>query len=73
MKRNIGKTDKTVRFIVGAIVILIGIFTKSWWGLLGLLPIITALAGRCGLYTLLGISTCPLEAKKGNEPEHKGQ
>jgi hypothetical protein len=30
-----------------------------WWGLIGIVPIATALAGYCPLYALLGLSTCP--------------
>ncbi|PJA27097.1 MAG: DUF2892 domain-containing protein [candidate division Zixibacteria bacterium CG_4_9_14_3_um_filter_46_8] len=57
MKCNIGKTDKAVRWIVGLIIIVLGIIFDSWWGLIGLLPIATAFLGFCGLYSLLGIST----------------
>jgi hypothetical protein len=33
---------------------------KTPWGFLGLVPLATGLLGSCPLYTLLGISTCPL-------------
>jgi predicted RND superfamily exporter protein len=58
MKRNIGKTDRIIRVLVGLIVITVGAYFKSWWGAIGLLPIFTAALGWCGLYTLFGISTC---------------
>jgi hypothetical protein len=29
--------------------------------LIGIVPILTALAGSCPLYTIFGLSTCPLE------------
>jgi len=58
MKANIGSIDKTIRVIVGMIIIAIGVITESWWGLLGVLPILTAFTGFCGLYALLGVSTC---------------
>ncbi|RPH93047.1 DUF2892 domain-containing protein [candidate division KSB1 bacterium] len=57
MQCNVGKTDKTIRLIIGAVILLIGLVTKSWWGLIGLLPIMTAVFGYCGLYTLLKFDT----------------
>ena len=58
MKCNIGKTDRIVRASIGLIVIAVGYYFSSWWGAIGLLPIFSAATRRCGLYTLLGISTC---------------
>jgi len=58
MKRNIGKADKVIRIILGLLIGAAGFYFKSWWGLIGLIPLITALTGRCGLYVPFGISTC---------------
>jgi hypothetical protein len=58
MKCNIGKTDKIIRWVIGLGILGAGAYFKSWFGLLGLIPIVTAIIGWCGLYTLLGISTC---------------
>lgn len=33
---------------------------KSPWAGLGLVPLLTGLVGSCPLYTVLGISTCPV-------------
>jgi hypothetical protein len=30
------------------------------WGYVGVVPLLTGLIGSCPLYTLLGISTCPV-------------
>jgi len=58
-KVNEGTTDKVIRIVLGiAIIIIVGFVMKSWWGLIGILPLATGLAGRCGLYYLLGINTC---------------
>ena len=37
MKCNVGKTDRMFRIILGVIIILAGIYFKSWWGAVGLL------------------------------------
>ncbi|MBW2608925.1 MAG: DUF2892 domain-containing protein [Deltaproteobacteria bacterium] len=58
MKCNVGKTDRIVRVLIGLIVIAVGAYFKSWWGAIGLLPIITAALGWCPPYALFGISTC---------------
>ena len=61
MKCNIGKTDRIVRAVIGLIVIAVGYYLSSWWGIIGLLPIFTSATGWCGLYTVLGISTCKIK------------
>ena len=61
MKRNVGTIDKVLRVIVGIVIIAVGLYFKSWWGLIGLLPIATGLAGYCMLYSIFGISTCKLK------------
>lgn len=58
MEQNIGQTDKKIRVVIGVILILVGIITHSWWGAVGLVPLLTSLVGFCPLYTLLKISTC---------------
>jgi hypothetical protein len=57
MKCNIGKTDRIIRIIIGLVIIAVGIVYKSWWGAIGLLPIITAITGFCLLYVPFKIST----------------
>jgi len=58
MNRNTGTTDRIIRIIIGAAICIAGIVYKNWWGLIGLIPLLTAAAGYCPLYTLFGISTC---------------
>ncbi|OGC05948.1 hypothetical protein A2V82_10580 [candidate division KSB1 bacterium RBG_16_48_16] len=61
MKKNVGSIDKTIRIILGCAVIVLGIIFKSWWGVLGLIPLLTALFGVCPAYLPFGISTCKKE------------
>ncbi len=61
MKKNVGSTDRVIRIIVGLIIIFIGIYFKSWWGLIGVLPIITAALGWCPAYLPFGISSCKIK------------
>ena len=58
MKCNIGKTDRIIRYVLGAIVLAWGLLTKNWWGLIGLIPIITAAIRWCPLYIPFNTSSC---------------
>lgn len=68
MKPNAGQIDRVIRVIVGLVLLsLIFILDGNikWWGLIGLGPLFTGLAGRCPAYSILGISTCRLHRKDG--------
>jgi hypothetical protein len=61
-KNNVGGIDRVLRIVLG--LVLIGLtLTGSIgvWGWLGVVPLFTALAGTCPLYTVLGFSTCPMK------------
>ncbi|MGB9679377.1 MAG: YgaP family membrane protein [Minisyncoccia bacterium] len=60
MKTNIGSTDKIIRYIIGILLLSMLFFVSGsakYWGLIGLIPIITAAIGFCPLYTIFGINT----------------
>jgi hypothetical protein len=62
MTKNEGKNDRVIRAVVGIIFILLGatIFTGTLsiaMYVIGVISIITAATGFCGLYKLLGIDT----------------
>jgi len=57
MKANVGGTDKIIRYIAGIVIIALGLYFKSWWGAIGLLPILTALTSFCPAYVPFKIST----------------
>ncbi|OHD97174.1 MAG: hypothetical protein A3E21_03060 [Sulfurimonas sp. RIFCSPHIGHO2_12_FULL_36_9] len=58
MTKNIGKVDKVARIVVGVIFIVLGMMTGSWLGLIGIIPIATAVINWCPLYDLLKMNTC---------------
>lgn len=60
MTKNIGKVDKVARIVVGVIFIVLGMMTGSWLGLIGLIPIATAVLNWCPLYDLLKMNTCDM-------------
>ena len=64
MKKNVGSVDQVVRFIIGAVIIAVGYYYNSWWGLLGLLVLATATFSFCPAYVPFGINTCETKKKK---------
>jgi hypothetical protein len=64
MKSNIGSVDRWIRVIIGLGILVLGFTFKSWWGLIGLLPLATAAISFCGLYAVLGLSTCASDRAK---------
>jgi hypothetical protein len=64
MKCNVGKTDKMFRIILGIVIILAGFYFKSWWGAVGVIPIVTCFVRWCLAYVLFGLSTCKEEKGK---------
>lgn len=63
MKPNIGPADRVIRIVVGLVVIGVGAYFKSWWALVGLVPIATAAVRFCPAYLPFGLSTCRREQK----------
>lgn len=64
-KTNVGTIDRVIRAIIG-IAALAAFFLLPeagwrWWLLLGIVPLATAVMSSCPIYTILGLSTCPLK------------
>lgn len=57
MQCNMGKTDRIIRAVVGLALIAVGVIFNSWWGAIGLIPLVTAAIGWCPAYWPFGIST----------------
>ena len=59
LRANEGKVDRLIRVLAGlALIALVFVGPKTAWGWLGLIPLLTGLAGFCPLYRMLGIDTC---------------
>lgn len=70
LPRNEGTVDRVVRVVLGlGLLSLLAVGPVPGWGLAGLIgivPLATAALGSCPLYTLFGISTCPVKAGQGS-------
>lgn len=65
LAKNVGGADKIIRVIIGLVIIVLGFVYGSWLGLIGIIPILTAVFSRCGLYYPLKINTCKKESPAG--------
>lgn len=63
MKANVGGIDRILRIVLGLAVLGAGAYFKSYWGLIGFVPLLTGLIRFCPLYPIVGLSTCPLNRK----------
>ena len=63
MKANIGSIDRTFRVIVGLGILGAGYYFKSAWGLIGLVPLATAIVRFCPAYLPFGLNTCEKRSK----------
>ena len=64
-KQNVGGIDRIIRIVVG-LALIAGYFLNPdaslrWLYLVGIIPRATGVLGTCGLYSLIGISTCPVK------------
>jgi len=57
MKKNVGSIDKVARIILGLGLIVFALITKNWWGLIGIVQLLTAFINYCPVYSLLRVST----------------
>lgn len=61
---NEGTIDRVLRIILGvALLALTVLGPKTLWGLIGIVPLLTGIVGTCPVYSILGLSTCPLKSR----------
>jgi hypothetical protein len=63
MTRNVGGTDRLFRIVLGLVVIGVGVYYRSWWGALGVIPLATGLVRWCPVYVPFGTSTLVVPPK----------
>ncbi len=64
MEKNVGKTDTIVRIILAIVILTLGIYYRSWWGALAVIPLFTAFIHWCPLYIPFHIKTVKRENKQ---------
>ena len=66
LKNNVGKVDRIIRVLVGALLIgnvFVGLQHPAGW--IGLILIVTGIFGTCPLYSILGLNTKSIKEKVG--------
>ena len=65
MIKNVGGTDRVARILAGiALIALAATEQVGLWGwIVGGVVLATGVFSFCGLYTLLGLNTCPLRSE----------
>jgi hypothetical protein len=61
MKTNVGGLDRIIRLMAGLAILGAGFYFKSWLGLIGIVPILTAIFRFCPAYLPIGLNTCSLK------------
>ncbi len=61
MQLNEGVIDRAIRIALGFGLIALVFFgpKTAWFGVLGLVLLVTGLVGFCPLYRVIGVRTCP--------------
>jgi len=69
MKQNMGSSDRVIRLLIAAVLIIL-YFTGIISGILGIIALVaagvfllTSTISFCPLYTIFGMSTCPNKKK----------
>ena len=67
MRNNVGAVDRIIRVIIGLGMLSLLFLVEGkerFWGLLGLIPLLTGIMGLCPFYALIGFKTCPLKEER---------
>lgn len=58
MQANVGTVDRFARVVLGiGLLTLVFVGPQTLWGLIGVIPLLTAVVGFCPAYRLFGICT----------------
>ena len=64
-KTNVGGIDRVLRIVAGLVLIGLTLMgTIGPWGWIGVVLLATGLLGSCPLYSIVGLSTCPMKSAK---------
>jgi hypothetical protein len=63
---NVGILDRAIRIIAGLALIAFAYTDQlGAWAWIGVIPLVTGIAGWCPAYKLLGINTCAIKKTTG--------
>ena len=61
-KKNEGTIDRILRVILGlGLLSIVFVGPQTPWGWIGVVPLVTGIAGTCPVYSIFGLNTCSLK------------
>jgi len=64
LKVNEHPVERVARVALGVgLIAMAAMGTIGVWGYIGVVPLLTGAVGSCPLYTLFGLSTCPVKTR----------
>ena len=68
MRRGCAIFDRAIRIVGGIVLITLAALGKiGVWGYIGIVPLFTGMFGFCPAYRLIGLTRCPLAARRADE------
>lgn len=65
LKTNEGMLDRAIRVVLGLVLLAVAYTQQiTWLYVVAAVAFVTGAIGFCGLYSLFGMSTCPVKKKK---------
>jgi len=61
MRLSVSSAERVIRIVLGLVIGAAGLYFQRWFGLITIVPLVTALVGWSPLYTIFGSSTCRLQ------------
>lgn len=59
MTHNVCGKERIIRAVLGIVILMAGLYYASWWGLIGLIPLLTAVISYCPITHAFHFSSCP--------------
>jgi hypothetical protein len=66
MKANVGNVDRIIRIVAGLLILSLLFLLDGparWWGLIGVVLLVTGFVRFCPAYSILGMNTCGSQSK----------
>lgn len=63
MEKNVSKTDRTIRFVVGLAALYLAYTYSAWWLILAVIALATATMGKCPIYAMFKKKSKPVVKK----------
>ena len=57
METNVGITEYLLRIMASVVIISLGLYFQSWWGMIGLVPLLTEYVRFYHLYKRIEVNT----------------